>query len=160
MRDIKGIKSFGHIGDDAETGLSTYLRPKGVIAAIVASQPLATPVNNIINALKCGNAIIVAPSPKGARPGGIDGPYSRKPACDRPRYEPCANGAHSPSKVKTNRLMELADLLVVTGSQNNVRAGYSSGTPALGVGQGNVVTIIDDTADLSDAAPKVLPPNI
>ena len=62
LRDIKGIKSFGHIGDDAETGLSTYLRPKGVIAAIVPStNPLATPVNNIINALKCGDAIIVAP---------------------------------------------------------------------------------------------------
>ena len=51
--------------------------------------------------------------------------------------------------------MELADLLVVTGSQNNVRAGYSSGTPALGVGQGNVVTIIDETADVGDAAEKI-----
>ena len=51
--------------------------------------------------------------------------------------------------------MELADLLVVTACKNNVRAGYSSGTPALGVGQGNVVTIIDDTADLSDAAAKI-----
>ena len=52
--------------------------------------------------------------------------------------------------------MELADLLVVTGSQNNVRAGYSSGTPALGVGQGNVVTILDETADLIDAAKKIV----
>jgi sulfoacetaldehyde dehydrogenase len=52
--------------------------------------------------------------------------------------------------------MELADLLVVTGSQNNVRAGYSSGTPALGVGQGNVVTILDETADLNDAAKKIV----
>jgi len=61
-----------------------------------------------------------------------------------------------PSKSKTKRLMELADLLVVTGSQNNVRAGYSSGTPALGVGQGNVVTILDETADLNDAAKKIV----
>ena len=60
-----------------------------------------------------------------------------------------------PSKPKTQRLMELADLLVVTGSQNNVRAGYSSGTPALGVGQGNVVTILDETADVDDAAEKI-----
>ena len=66
MRDIKGVTAFGHIGDDDELGLSTYLRPKGVIAAIVPStNPLATPVNNIINALKTGNAIILAPSPKG-----------------------------------------------------------------------------------------------
>ena len=60
-----------------------------------------------------------------------------------------------PSKAKTQRLMELADLLVVTGSQNNVRAGYSSGTPALGVGQGNVVTIIDESANIADAAEKI-----
>ena len=157
LRDLKDVKSFGHIGDDMERGLSTYLRPKGVIAAIVPStNPLATPVNNIINALKCGNAIIVAPSPKGARPleallehihenlraVGVD--------TDLVQMVPIP-----PSKLKTNRLMELADLLVVTGSQNNVRAGYSSGTPALGVGQGNVVTIIDDTADVQDAAAKI-----
>ena len=69
LRDIKDVKSFGHVSEDKEMGLNTYLRPKGVVAAIVPStNPLATPVNNIINALKCGNSIIVAPSPKGARP--------------------------------------------------------------------------------------------
>ena len=69
MRDLKHVTSFGHVGDDPETGLSTYLRPKGVIAAIVPStNPLATPTNNIINALKTGNAIIIAPSPKGVNP--------------------------------------------------------------------------------------------
>ncbi len=51
--------------------------------------------------------------------------------------------------------MQLADLVVVTGSQANVRAGYSSGTPALGVGAGNVVTIIDETADIDAAAEKI-----
>ena len=60
-----------------------------------------------------------------------------------------------PTKGKTNRLMQIADMLVVTGSQNNVKAGYSSGTPALGVGQGNVVTIIDETADTQAAAKKI-----
>ena len=69
MRDLKHVTSFGHVGDDPKTGLSTYLRPKGVIAAIVPStNPLATPTNNIINALKTGNAIIIAPSPKGVKP--------------------------------------------------------------------------------------------
>jgi sulfoacetaldehyde dehydrogenase len=51
--------------------------------------------------------------------------------------------------------MQLADMLVVTGSQSNVQAAYSSGTPAIGVGMGNVVTIIDETADLEDAAQKI-----
>ena len=157
LRDIKDIKSFGHVSEDKEMGLSTYLRPKGVVAAIVPStNPLATPVNNIINALKCGNSIIVAPSPKGARPLkellllihknlsmiGLDQ--------DLVQMVPVP-----PTKGKTNRLMQLADMLVVTGSQNNVKAGYSSGTPALGVGQGNVVTIIDETADTQAAAKKI-----
>ncbi len=66
LRDLHGVKSIGHITDDPEKGLSVYYRPKGVVAAIVPStNPLATPVNNIINALKTGNAIIIAPSPKG-----------------------------------------------------------------------------------------------
>ena len=157
LRDIKDVKSFGHVSEDKEMGLNTYLRPKGVVAAIVPStNPLATPVNNIINALKCGNSIIVAPSPKGARPLkellllihknlsmiGLDQ--------DLVQMVPVP-----PSKGKTNRLMQLADMLVVTGSQNNVKAGYSSGTPALGVGQGNVVTIIDETADTQAAAAKI-----
>ena len=157
LRDIKDVKSFGHVSEDKEMGLNTYLRPKGVVAAIVPStNPLATPVNNIINALKCGNSIIVAPSPKGARPLkellllihknlsmiGLDQ--------DLVQMVPVP-----PSKGKTNRLMQLADMLVVTGSQNNVKAGYSSGTPALGVGQGNVVTIIDETADTQAAAKKI-----
>ena len=157
LRDIKSVKSFGHVSEDKEKGLSIYLRPKGVVAAIVPStNPLATPVNNIINALKCGNSIIVAPSPKGAQPLkellvlihenlsviGLDK--------DLVQMVPMP-----PSKEKTNKLMQLADMLVVTGSQNNVKAGYSSGTPALGVGQGNVVTIIDETADVQAAAAKI-----
>ena len=69
MRDIKDRISFGLVKDDPATGISEYLRPKGVVAAIVPStNPLATPVNNIVNALKTGNAIILAPSPKGAVP--------------------------------------------------------------------------------------------
>jgi sulfoacetaldehyde dehydrogenase len=157
MRDIKGVKAFGHVADEPELGLSTYLRPKGVIAAIVPStNPLATPVNNIINALKTGNSIIIAPSPKGAEA------LSKLLAFIHENIEKIGLNRDlvqmvpiPPSKAKTKRLMELADLLVVTGSPNNVRAGYSSGTPALGVGQGNVVTIIDETADLKQAAAKI-----
>ena len=158
LRDIKNVKSFGHIYDDNEKGLSIYFRPKGVVAAIVPStNPLATPTNNIINALKTGNSIVIAPSTKGA------GPFSTLLKHIRKNLEDAGINPNlvqmvptPPSKSKTKRLMELADLLVVTGSQNNVRAGYSSGTPALGVGQGNVVTILDETADLNDAAKKIV----
>ena len=157
LRDIKDVKSFGHVSEDKDMGLSTYLRPKGVVAAVVPStNPLATPVNNIINALKCGNSIIVAPSPKGAQPFKELLVFIHKNLSmigldqDLVQMVPVP-----PSKGKTNRLMQLADMLVVTGSQNNVKAGYSSGTPALGVGQGNVVTIIDETADTQAAAAKI-----
>ncbi len=157
MRDLKGIKAFGHVTEEPELGLSTYLRPKGVIAAIVPStNPIATPVNNIINALKTGNSIIIAPSPKGA------GTLTELLTIIHENLEKIGLNKDlvqmvptPPSKAKTQHLMELADLLVVTGSPNNVRAGYSSGTPALGVGQGNVVTIIDETADIKQAAAKI-----
>ena len=157
MRDLKGVKAFGHVTDDPQLGLTTYLRPKGVIAAIVPStNPLATPVNNIINALKSGNSIVIAPSPKGAGVLRelliIIHKNLEKIGLDKDLVQMVPI---PPSKVKTQRLMELVDLLVVTGSPNNVRAGYSSGTPALGVGQGNVVTIIDETADLQQAAAKI-----
>ena len=66
MRDIAGAQTFGVISDDPATGITEIARPKGVVGAIVPStNPAATPANNIINALKCGNAIVVAPSPKG-----------------------------------------------------------------------------------------------
>lgn len=157
MRDLKDVKSFGHISDDTDKGLSTYLRPKGVIAAIVPStNPLATPVNNIINALKTGNAIIIAPSPKGVKPATVLLGYIHDALKKLGLPTTLVQMVPAPpSKPKTQRLMELADMVVVTGSQSNVRAGYMSGTPAIGVGAGNVVTIIDETADLKAAAAKI-----
>ncbi len=157
LRDIKGQKSFGLVDDNPTSGVSEFLRPKGVVAAIVPStNPLATPVNNVVNALKTGNAIILAPSPKGVAPlekllGYIYAEFDRI-GLDHDLVQMAPN---PPSKDKTARLMQLADMLVVTGSQSNVRAAYSSGTPAIGVGMGNVVTIIDETADLDDAAQKI-----
>ncbi len=121
-----------------------------------STNPLATPVNNTINALKTGNAIILAPSPKGTAPLSslleVIHPALSKLGLpeDLVQMVPIP-----PSKPKTERLMQMADLVVVTGSQSNVRAGYSSGTPAIGVGAGNVVTIIDETADIAAAAEKI-----
>ena len=157
MRDIKGQTSFGLVKDDPATGISEYLRPKGVVAAIVPStNPLATPVNNIVNALKTGNAIILAPSPKGAVPLArlIDYIHAEFDKCNIDKNL-VQMVPMPPSKAKTSQLMAGADMLVVTGSQSNVRAAYSSGTPAIGVGAGNVVTIIDETADLDAAATKI-----
>ncbi|MCG8621032.1 MAG: aldehyde dehydrogenase family protein [Proteobacteria bacterium] len=157
LRDLEGVKTFGHISDDKDKGISVYLRPKGVVAAIVPStNPLATPTNNAVNALKTGNAIIFAPSPKGADPMAALLAYMhaelKKIGADPDLVQMLPN---PPSKDKTASLMAGADVLVVTGSQNNVRAAYASGTPCIGVGMGNVATIIDETADLTVAAEKI-----
>ena len=136
MRDLKGVQAFSHVSDDGALGLLTYLRPKGVIAAIVPStNPLATPVNNTINALKTGNTIILAPSPKGTEPlmALLEVIHPALARLGLPE-DLVQMVPIPPSKPKTERLLQLADLVVVTGSQSNVRAGYSSGTPAIGVG--------------------------
>ncbi len=158
MRDIKQAVTFGVISDDPATGITEIARPIGVIGAVVPStNPGATPANNIINAVKCGNAIVVSPSPKGvptceALIGYIYAEFD-KAGIDRDLVQMIPGRG---SKEKTQRLLEISDLIVVTGSQNNVRRAYTSGTPALAVGAGNVAVIIDETADLAAAADKVL----
>ena len=158
MRDIKSAKTFGVIRDDPATGITEVARPIGVIGAVVPStNPGATPANNIINALKCGNAIVVSPSPKGvptceALLGFIYAEFD-KVGIDRDLVQIIPGRG---SKEKTQRLLEISDLIVVTGSQNNVKRAYTSGTPALAVGAGNVAVIVDETADLAAAADKIL----
>ena len=157
MRDIQHAKTQGVISDDAATGITEIARPIGVIGAVVPStNPGATPANNIINALKCGNAIVVSPSPKGvptceALLGYIHTEFD-KLGIDRDLVQMIPGRG---SKEKTQRLLEIADLIVVTGSQNNVKRAYTSGTPALAVGAGNVAVIVDETADLAAAAEKI-----
>jgi len=157
LRDVSSAKTFGVISDDEETGLTEIARPIGVIGAVVPStNPGATPANNIINALKCGNAIVVSPSPKGvatceALLGYIYEEFD-KVGIDRDLVQMIPGKG---SKEKTQRLLEISDLIVVTGSQNNVKRAYTSGTPALAVGAGNVTVIVDETADLAAAAEKI-----
>ncbi|MCL3882888.1 aldehyde dehydrogenase family protein [Marivita sp. GX14005] len=157
MRDIRGARTYGVVRDDPATGITEIARPMGVIGAVVPStNPGATPANNIINALKCGNAIVVSPSPKGvptceALLRYIHAEFD-KLGIDRDLVQMIPGRG---SKEKTQRLLEISDLIVVTGSQNNVRRAYTSGTPALAVGAGNVTVIVDETADLAAAAEKI-----
>jgi sulfoacetaldehyde dehydrogenase len=123
---------------------------------VPSPNPGATPANNIINALKCGNAIIVSPSPKGVPTcetllGYIHAEFD-KLGLDRDLVQMVPGRG---SKEKTQRLLEVSDLIVVTGSQNHVKRAYTSGTPALAVGAGNVCVIVDETADLAAAAQKI-----
>ena len=158
LRDLQGAKSTGVIAEYPEKGITEIARPMGVIAAVVPStNPGATPANNIINALKCGNAVILAPSPKGSTTCSLLLRYVHQELGRIGAPVDLVQELPAPvTRDLTNELMKQADLVVVTGSQNNVRAGYSSGTPCVGVGLGNVVVIVDESADLADAAAKIM----
>ncbi|MEM8775976.1 MAG: aldehyde dehydrogenase family protein [Pseudomonadota bacterium] len=157
MRDIKQAKTFGVICDDPATGITEIARAKGVVGAIVPStNPAATPANNIVNALKCGNSIVVAPSPKGVACAErllefVHAEFAKiGEDLDLVQMIPAPG-----SKEKTQALMELCDMIVATGSQNNVHRAQTAGTPAVAVGVGNVTVIVDETADLAAAAEKI-----
>jgi sulfoacetaldehyde dehydrogenase len=157
LRDIKGVRTTGVIAEYPERGITEIARPVGVVAAITPStNPGATPANQIINALKCGNAIILAPSPKGystcAKLLEFIHAEFKKIGADPNLVQILPAPV---TKESTHELMRQADLVAATGSQANIRAAYSSGRPAIGVGQGNVVSIVDASADLPGAAEKI-----
>lgn len=162
LRDLQGARSVGVIAEDPERGLIEIARPVGVVCAITPStNPGATPANKIINALKGRNAVIVAPSPKGwstcARLVELIHAQLERIGMDADLARDLVQVIPSPvTKQATAALMRCCDLVVATGSQANVRAAYASGTPAFGVGAGNVAGIVDETADVEVAADRIV----
>jgi len=156
LRDLLRVKTVGKI--DEHNGMARYAKPVGVVAAITPStNPAATPVNKSMMALKGGNAIVVAPSPAGWVTTSATVKLMRDALAKIGAPKNLVQILPAPvTRSMTTLLMQRADLIVATGSQNNVRNAYSSGTPALGVGAGNVAVIIDSTADLNDAAAKIV----
>ena len=157
LRDLMRVKSTGIIEEDPKKGLVKYAKPVGVVLAITPStNPSATPVNKAMMAIKGGNAVIIAPSPLAwtATNATVEGMRAALAQVGAP--EDLVQILPQPvDRVRTSLLMKAADLIVCTGSQNNVRGAYSSGTPAIGVGAGNVPVIVDASADLADAAEKI-----
>jgi sulfoacetaldehyde dehydrogenase len=157
IRDLSTAKTVGVISEDLKTGLTEYARPVGVVVAITPStNPGATPINKILNAIKCRNAVVVAPSPKGYSTCArlLEFVHQQLDLVNAPR-DLVQMLPFPITKDSTNELMRLGDLVVATGSQANIRAAYSCGTPAFGVGAGNVLAIIDEHADLNGAAAKI-----
>ncbi len=154
LRDLRGVKTVGVIAEFPELGIVEIARPVGVVAAVTPStNPGATPANKIINALKCRNAVIISPSPKGWSTCAkllefIHAELDRVGA-----QRDLVQMLPAPVTKETSaELLRQADLVVATGSRANVRAASVSGTPSFGVGAGNVVSIVDETADLPEAA--------
>jgi sulfoacetaldehyde dehydrogenase len=156
LRDLTGARSVGVIGENPADGITEYAKPVGVVAAVCPStNPAATPLNKTMMALKGRNAVILSPSPKGASTCRLLVEYLHEELDKVGAPRDLVQFLPSPSKALTNELMRQADLVVVTGSQRNVRQAYSSGTPAIGVGAGNAPVIVDQDADIADAAEKI-----
>jgi sulfoacetaldehyde dehydrogenase len=157
LRDLMRAKTVGVIEQDPALGIVKYAKPVGVVAAVTPStNPAATPVNKAMMAVKGRNAVIIAPSPAGLATTTRTVDLMRAELAKIGLPEDLVQVLRAPvNKALTNALMQACDLTVVTGSQNNVRAAYSSGKPAIGVGAGNVPVIIDSSADLHDAAAKI-----
>ena len=156
LRDLTGARSVGVIREDPAAGITEYAKPVGVVAAVCPStNPAATPANKAMMALKGGNAVVLSPSPKGASTCRLLVEYVHAELDRIGAPRDLVQYVDAPSKDKTNELMRQADLVVVTGSQRNVRQAYSSGTPAIGVGAGNAPVIVDADADVPAAARKI-----
>ena len=157
LRDLKGVKTVGVISEDKQKGIIEIAKPVGIVGAVTPStNPAATPVNNILNAVKGRNSIIISPSPTGLKVFKELLSYINKELekIDAPKN--LVQTFEVPiTKDLTNELMKNVDLVIVTGSQNNVKEAAKSGTPAIGVGQGNVTVIVDESANLKDAAHNI-----
>lgn len=156
LMDIIDDQSVGVLEEDNERNIIKIAKPMGVIGALAPStNPEATPVIKAIHAVKGRNSIIVAPHPRAK--------LTNKKICDLMRDAIEKMGAPAdlviaieiPSLDTTNELMRQCDRVLATGGGAMVTAAYSSGTPALGVGVGNAVITVDESADLDDAATKI-----
>ena len=158
LRDLQGVKSVGVIAQDERLGIIEIARAVGVVCAVTPStNPGATPANKIINALKGRNSVIVAPSPKGWATAQLLADFIHAQFDQIGAPHDLVQVLPAPvTKAATLAVMQQSDLVVATGSQANVQAAYASGTPAFGVGAGNVAVIVDDTADLSQAADQIV----
>ena len=153
LRDALRQKSVGVIEEDAEKGIVKYAKPVGVIAGLLpVTNPVVTMVGMTINAVKCRDALIFSPHP-GSTATALETNRILREALE-------AAGApadlvqclENPSIPLAQQLMSICDLTIATGGPAMVRSAYSSGKPAYGVGAGNATVVVDETADVEEAA--------
>jgi sulfoacetaldehyde dehydrogenase len=157
LADMAGLRTVGVVEEQREAGLVKIAKPVGVVAALIpATGPDATPPVKALFAVKGRNAIICAPHPRTQRATEAVVGFMRA-ACEQVGAPAdLVQSLPAPSLPKSQELMRQADLIVATGGAGMVRAAYSSGTPAYGVGVGNAVHVVDETADVADAAAAIL----
>lgn len=156
---MKNEKSVGLIKSDKKMGIDTYAKPMGVIGAIIpVTNGEATPVVKSLMAVKTRNAIILAPHPKASNTNMEVTAKIREilKKYDAPEDLVQAIEPEYVSVECSQQLMVQCDFILATGGTPMVKQAYSSGTPAIGVGTGNVVCIVDGTRDMDDVADKIM----
>lgn len=156
LMDIIDDKSVGIIEEYPDRNIVVFAKPVGVIGALSPStNPEATPVIKAINAVKGRNAIVIAPHPRAKLTNRLVVDKMRDALTKMGAPADLVIAIETPTLEKTNELMRQCDRILATGGGAMVKAAYASGTPALGVGAGNAVITVDETADLDEAAEKI-----
>ena len=153
----KDTKTCGVIEEDTAYGIKKIAEPIGVVAAVIpTTNPTSTAIFKCLLALKTRNAIIISPHPraKGSTIAAAKLVLEAAVAAGAP--EGIIDWIDVPSLELTNTIMKEADIILATGGPGMVKAAYSSGKPALGVGAGNTPAIIDDTADILLAVNSII----
>ncbi len=154
--DVKNQKTVGVIDYNKETGITMIAKPIGVIGALIPStNPEATPVFKGMLGLRGRNAVIFAPHPRAKKTTARVVELMRNVLKKNGAPEDLFICIENPSKLMAGELMSQCDTVMATGSGDMVRAAYSSGKPSYGVGAGNAVIVVDETADIEDAARKI-----
>src|SRR5690242_9592426 len=153
LRDALRQKSMGVIEEIPEKGIVKYAKPVGVIASLVpVTNAALTESGNGIYALKCKNAIIFSPHPASKQTTFETVRIMREALKRQGAPEDLFQCIEKPSIPLAQELMSICDLTIATGGSAMVKAAYSSGKPAYGVGAGNATMVIDETADIAEAA--------
>jgi succinate-semialdehyde dehydrogenase len=154
---LKGKKSVGIISRNEVTGITEIAKPMGVVAAITPmTNPIVTPMSNAMFALKGRNAIIITAHHKAIRSSSKTIELINDALKKIHAPENLIQIIGHQSRENTKALIETADIVIATGGMGMVKAAYSSGKPALGVGAGNVQCIIDTDADIQKAVPQIV----
>lgn len=153
LRDALRQKSMGVIEENAALGIVKSAKPAGVIAGLVpVTSPYVTPIGMAIYAVKCKDAVIFSPHP-GSRKTTMETVRVMRAALKKLGVpEDLLQCVEKPSIPLANLLMSSCDLTMATGGPAMVKSAYSSGKPAYGVGAGNATMVIDETADVAEAA--------
>ena len=153
----KNTKTCGVIEEDKAYGIKKIAEPLGVIAAVIpTTNPTSTAIFKTLICLKTRNGIIISPHPRAKKSTTAAAKIVLEAAVAAGAPEGIISWIDAPSLDMTNLLMKEADTILATGGPGMVKAAYSSGKPALGVGAGNTPAIIDDTADIKLAVNSII----